>query len=595
MTEVSIERCQFIRSNPLPVQAISTRDGLLAVARKDASIDIYFLSGHHHQLRHHIPAHPSHSIEAMIWLDSALITAGITGHITLWDYRSSSVIRSYEASSTPIWSMSASPSDSMIAAGSEDGNIRLFSIDSNNRLQDHRTLFPPTPTRCLSLSWHPTRPLLASSHFDGTVHIWDTLHSRLCHTFTASDSIWALQWTHEGRTLAAGDSRGRLHFYQLDPFPAHLQTIQTHQASIFSLCTALDPNIPTIYAAGIDPTICQLRYQDNRWKITGRKRRHTHDVRQLCISSNLLVSGGLDGNIIIHAVKSFPYDKPLVLRRQALCSTASSERFLISTSPYDRAQLWRLSPPALELEIPLSSPATALALSPDGRSLLISNSSSTRLFSASPSWNSTWSVPHTSHHLAFISATRFITVICKAGTYLVCLYELSSCVNLLSQTKISGHVLSFSSSAFVTSASILYSVHDDEITSYPLSIDCYSISHISSTSTEIVILSVDSAGQYSLSRDSKSELSTIPLDASISSIDHMVALTDGTILLYSNHQHKVFRISSNSISTTSYPSDCPRLLSSSSLQNSPSSLLWIDDIQDPLPPPSFALHLYGTE
>jgi WD40 repeat protein len=561
---IPIDRCQFIQSKPIAIQAVSVYRDLLAVAYKDASIDVYKLSVAYSafsyglkddlsgknkrpnppswQLRYHIPARANASIETMVWWPNIgptelsfpwLLTAGIDGQIVQWEYSSTQYQGwSLDASNSPIWCMSLQDvigeNSQVLAIGCEDGTVRLFTLKcianpnqvsfSSCPLQLEKSLIPTIlnhdgyhqleeldhqnpkkkrynsdsnkSKRCLALAWNPNRQnILASAGADGSIHIWNTQSDgRIVSTFQSSNlesdshdsTIWALQWVQQGKVLVSGDSRGRVRFWQFEPVSAHLQTIQAHEASIFTLSTSpmgsTTDESGILYASGLDPKICQFRYHDGRWKITGHRRRHTHDVRQLVssIGSQCLVSGGLDGSIVLHHLSAFPYDRTCVIGRSAFISIAEdTQKILVSSSPYHKLQLWKLDPFSLELELPLISShslpngadssmisLSCIGLSNSGDSFILATSSFIQIYSLLPEKDSKkhpkslWKHLLTSdigaHRLCFLSDTVFAVffndnsdqkAVCTMSIYRINRDVQEPSIKLLSKEELSGHVI----------------------------------------------------------------------------------------------------------------------------------------------------------
>lgn len=122
-------------------------------------------------------------------------------------------------------SVAFSRDNKLVAAGSLDRTIKLWSLNPTREL-----LTLPNDRMSYYLTFHPTRPILASSNEDGTVTIWDVKKQQLLDTLgadnnsiksfaTFSRSGEILFWTNEYLgVIQRWDMRGEV-FTEMDPIP----------------------------------------------------------------------------------------------------------------------------------------------------------------------------------------------------------------------------------------------------------------------------------------------------------------------------------------------------------------------------------------
>ncbi len=116
--------------------------------------------------------------------------------------------------------LATGPRPGLVAAGSVDGSIRLWDIDSRRRLTNFRTaLHQRTGHGALvtSLAFSPDGAFLASGHVDGNLHLWslDTgveVPGRARH----DASIGQLTFSPDGKTLASGGLDSTLKIWDLE-------------------------------------------------------------------------------------------------------------------------------------------------------------------------------------------------------------------------------------------------------------------------------------------------------------------------------------------------------------------------------------------
>lgn len=90
------------------------------------------------------------------------------------------------------WCMAASPRESALALGCEDGTIRLYLYSSMlhsssgvmqetvQKSLEYSKSFPTAGARVLSIAYHPTEPRLFAGSSDGTIRCLDEVHQSVC-------------------------------------------------------------------------------------------------------------------------------------------------------------------------------------------------------------------------------------------------------------------------------------------------------------------------------------------------------------------------------------------------------------------------------
>lgn len=239
-----------------------------------------------------------------------------------------------------------------IASGSRDGTIRLWDKGSGRArttLQGHTAIVG-------ALVFSRDGKTLASADWDGVVRLWTVETGKVRATIRAhSWPVSSLAFSPDGRTLASGSDDGTIKLWEVIT-EKERATLRAHGRE--EVCKiAFSPDGKTLASGSINRTI-------KLWNLASGKERATWHARSpvLCVAftpdGRALASGGFDGTASLWEVAT------------------GKERQFISKAPF--AGLSFAPSPAVEAgklpERPSPPQAarvgvTALAVSPDGRTL----------------------------------------------------------------------------------------------------------------------------------------------------------------------------------------------------------------------------------
>jgi predicted outer membrane repeat protein len=150
----------------------------------------------------------------------AFLAAGTTdGKIHLWDVESDSNEPSItlDAHAGGVNALAWKPGDQALISAGEDGKIEIWESRSSQRIQS----LPRStdPIACLALS--PNGKILASGSHDGTICLWDVVEGRMVNilknepndTQARLSAFTAVAWSADGMLLASGDSGGNIRIW----------------------------------------------------------------------------------------------------------------------------------------------------------------------------------------------------------------------------------------------------------------------------------------------------------------------------------------------------------------------------------------------
>lgn len=418
-------RCRFVEYMPQAIHALAldAEGRRLAVARANADIEIWNIASGW-VLDRKIPGGKNQSVESIAWTtDGRLFSAGHTGVIIEWDLVRLQEKNWIESFGGAIWCIKINHSNTTLAAGCEDGSVRLFSI-LPDELQYLRSL-DGSKGRILSLSWSKNDKVLVTGSAQNVVRKWNMVTGHATHLMKVESFgkeptlIWDISILTDG-TIVSGDSLGHVRFWDGE-MGTLLQTIVTHEADILSL-VADDTagNGDVIYAAGIDHKIVQLSAIVDatakssiksmvlkKYVVTGSRRDQSHDIRSLAIhpGKNILVSGGVEPKFMVHPLNNFVKSAPKPISpfsQQPLIAFCGQNR-LVCCQLESRIELWELGRAAPNQIFPSNSTGTTIqqlekerkrleihisenhnivcfAISPDGKWIVVSDIQKIRLF-----------------------------------------------------------------------------------------------------------------------------------------------------------------------------------------------------------------------
>lgn len=196
----------------------------------------------------------------------------------------------------PVLTVAYSPDGALVATGSRDQTIRLWSTRSGECLQTlfgHKAgvsevIFAPDGKALASASG-----VNSSTHFDNTIKVWNVQSGQIKHSLVAANttSITALAISPDGKTIAGGSRDKSIHLWNLqDGTP--IGTWTAHRAPVTALAFSPDGSLLASGGGYGDNSVKLWNPQDGQLK--SELGRHGAMVGDLAFSpeGNLLASGG---------------------------------------------------------------------------------------------------------------------------------------------------------------------------------------------------------------------------------------------------------------------------------------------------------------
>jgi eukaryotic-like serine/threonine-protein kinase len=141
-----------------------------------------------------------------------LFTSDNAGLIKLWDTQDGSLVRSWEDASE-VHSLAITPQGDILAAGSKEGLIRLYSIPVGQRL----VVLEGQPESARSLAFSTDGGTLASGGEDATVTLWHVATGEELFALRGVNAqVNGLAFSPDGRTLAAAAHDGAVTLWRAE-------------------------------------------------------------------------------------------------------------------------------------------------------------------------------------------------------------------------------------------------------------------------------------------------------------------------------------------------------------------------------------------
>ncbi|KAI9027231.1 WD40-repeat-containing domain protein [Phycomyces nitens] len=387
---MEVHRCRFVEYQPAAINALNftpptAKQTRLAVGRANGNIEIWD-PAHRYRLEKTIPGGKDLSVETLVWAHQSIVvdqdqddepeeiereleqllaapprlfSSGLNPYIVEWDTTSLTAKKSVDSNGGAVWCLAVNSTGTRLAAGCEDGCIRLFDITDNSL--EYMRSFEAQKGRILSVSWSPEDDFIVSGGSDSSIRIWNVVTGRAVQRMTVNKIkkehtlVWSVVVLKD-KTIVSGDSLGNLMFWDAERGTLK-QSHKAHSADILSVVASRDGD--QVFSAGVDRKLtCFRRVQQHQrnsknttagnWVNIGSRRYHWHDIRALALddrpSVNSIVSGGVDVELVACPAAEFPQ---LIQNRlppfphKYLIALSKSQKLIMSTF-FNSISLWRL-------------------------------------------------------------------------------------------------------------------------------------------------------------------------------------------------------------------------------------------------------------
>ena len=148
----------------------------------------------------------------------------------------------------PVWSIDFAKDGKTLAAGIGDGSVRLWDIEKEEVVRS----FNAHIGNVWNVKFHPTLDLFATAGDDTWVKLWDLKTFDLKQGWKLDNTVRAIAFAPDGKTLAAGDRDGGLYIYDVKT-GQELNTIELEQTTILGIDYSSDGKL--LATVGSDKTV----------------------------------------------------------------------------------------------------------------------------------------------------------------------------------------------------------------------------------------------------------------------------------------------------------------------------------------------------
>lgn len=227
------------------------------------------------------------------------------GGVHVWRDSGKRLDLAWQAHTAAVQALAFSPCEQMLATGSWDGTLKLWSLESSAlRWMGQHT------GSIHRLAFTPDGQTLASGGDDAAIRLWDVATGRPLQTLTGQNSpIYALAWSPDGCLLAGGCFDGSIHLWEMQggqaAQPGVSRMLTGHSGPVWSVAFA--PDGCTLASGSFDRTVrlWNVECLEERETLAG----HTAPVNTVAWSPDgrRLASGSRDQTIWLWDVERGSY------------------------------------------------------------------------------------------------------------------------------------------------------------------------------------------------------------------------------------------------------------------------------------------------
>mmetsp|Transcript_1711 Transcript_1711/g.2354 ORF Transcript_1711/g.2354 Transcript_1711/m.2354 type:complete len:969 (+) Transcript_1711:161-3067(+) len=268
-----------------------------------------------------VDMHPSEP-----WVLAALYS----GNVVIWDYESSSMVKSFELSELPVRCARFLARKQWFLAASDDMRLRVFNYNTMEKIKE----FEAHADYIRSVEVHPSLPYVLSSSDDMTIKLWDWDRGFECTQMFEGHAHYVMQVKFNPKdtnTFASASLDRTIKVWGLgSPVPHY--TLEGHERGVNCVDYYPSGDKPYILSGADDKTVKIWDYQTK--SIVHSLEGHSHNVCAVMFHPRLpvIASASEDGTVRIWQSTTYRAETTLnygMERAWALAATADSTKLAI--------------------------------------------------------------------------------------------------------------------------------------------------------------------------------------------------------------------------------------------------------------------------
>ncbi|EGF98671.1 uncharacterized protein MELLADRAFT_50952 [Melampsora larici-populina 98AG31] len=270
-------------------------------------------------------------VTSLCFDDDWIVVGMATSKIHVFDARTGEFVRMLAGHELGVWSLAGwGQKRSLVVSGGCDRDVRVWEVETGRCL--HVLAGHSSTIRCMKVL--EGRPIAISGSRDSTLRVWDIeqgvqKHLLVGHTL----SVRAVE-VHGNRAVSGSyDNTCRL--WDVDTGEC-LKLLRGHYHQIYAV--AFDGT--RIASGSMDSTVCIWSAETG--ELLALLQGHTALVGQVQINgpSNVLVTGGSDGRVVVFSLESFECLHRLCAHDNSVTCLQFDDRFVVTGGNDGRVKLW---------------------------------------------------------------------------------------------------------------------------------------------------------------------------------------------------------------------------------------------------------------
>ncbi|GCE18788.1 NB-ARC domain-containing protein [Dictyobacter kobayashii] len=222
--------------------------------------------------------------------DGKLMAAGTdNGDIRLWENENSRPFQDLLGHTDWVNAIAFSPDGKLLASGSDDQTVRIWEVDTGVCIQKI-----PYPSLVYTIAFSPDGELVATGGDDGILWLRDLTTGKISELTGHTEWIRSIAFSPDGRFLASGSADKTIRIWEIETEKCSI--LQGHTGWVYAI--AFSPDGKLLASGSADHTILIWEVASgNRLKTL---RGHTNWVRSIAFSVNgIIASGSTDQTIML--------------------------------------------------------------------------------------------------------------------------------------------------------------------------------------------------------------------------------------------------------------------------------------------------------